>query len=139
SLGRGVERFPQPHGSGSQPARHAWYSHHEDLYQRTRKAWLRVPLCLSDRLMRDSDRASGSVSPLQNFILKAAYHNRGRFMLVREKSGWVEILDSILQTISKLLMIIAAVLLVLVALLIATDVFGRGIFNNPIIGVSEVV
>ena len=60
-------------------------------------------------------------------------------MFVRENSGWVGILDFTLQTISKLLMIIAAALLVLVALLIATDVFGRGLFNTPIIGVSEVV
>ncbi len=62
-------------------------------------------------------------------------------MLARKSSttGWIGMLDSALQLISKAMMVIAATLLVLVALLIATDVFGRGLFNAPIIGVAEVV
>ena len=62
-------------------------------------------------------------------------------MLARKSSttGWIGMLDSALQLISKAMMVIAATLLVLVALLIATDVFGRGLFNTPIIGVAEVV
>lgn len=53
--------------------------------------------------------------------------------------GWVRVLDSALRLISKLMTVLAAVLLVLVAILIAADVFGRGMFNAPIIGVAEVV
>lgn len=62
-------------------------------------------------------------------------------MLAHKSSttGWVGILDSTLRIISKALMVIAATLLILVALLIAADVFGRGLFNTPIIGVAEVV
>lgn len=62
-------------------------------------------------------------------------------MLAHKSSttGWVGILDSTLRIISKTLMVIAATLLILVALLIAADVFGRGLFNMPIIGVAEVV
>jgi TRAP-type C4-dicarboxylate transport system permease small subunit len=52
---------------------------------------------------------------------------------------WVGAIEAALGLVSKLMIVLAAVSLVLIAVLIGADVFGRGLFNAPIIGVAEVV
>lgn len=53
--------------------------------------------------------------------------------------GWLGAVDGVLGVISKTLTVLAALLMVLIALLISADVFGRGLFSKPIIGVAELV